>query len=139
MYFVYFLRSKSNPAQTYIGFTENLAQRLRQHNEGTDTAYTRRYRPWKLEAFILADTRITARKAEIYFKSPSGKEKFKRFAEKNPDHPNPIQGFFSEQKIGRLFGRKETGFKIEENSIILTTNSSRLEAKKSCPPSQPMR
>src|SRR5688572_134067 len=100
MYFIYFLRSENDPEQTYTGYTGNLALRLRQHNKGTKIAYTRRHRPWKLEAYILADTLATAKEAERYFKTPAGKEKFQRFAEANPDHPNPIEGFFSSQELG---------------------------------------
>ncbi|MCD8498156.1 MAG: GIY-YIG nuclease family protein [Alphaproteobacteria bacterium] len=121
MYFVYFLRSESNPEQTYTGQTENLARRMIEHNEGTGIGHTRRYRPWRLEAFILADTRQTAERAEEYFKTPSGQQKFERFAEANPDHPNPITGFFASQTEGRLFGRRESGFVIEKTGIVSVT------------------
>lgn len=120
MYFVYFLRSETNPDEPYIGFTENLVKRLREHNEGEGPAHTRRYRPWVLEAFILADTRENARLAEAYFKNTSGKEKFKRFAESNPDHPNPVQGFFdsiNEEHHG--FGRGENRFHVLKGNIII--------------------
>lgn len=109
MYFVYFLRSESNPEKTYIGSTENLVQRLEQHNTGM-SAHTSRFMPWKLEAYILADTRDAAETVEAYFKNSSGKEKFQKFTEANPDHPNPIEGFFGSQQVGRVFGR--SSFKI---------------------------
>ena len=34
MYYVYFLRSLKNPKKTYVGFTENIDQRLAEHNAG---------------------------------------------------------------------------------------------------------
>jgi hypothetical protein len=73
--------------------------------------------PWKVEAFVMADTQEIAIEAERYFKSPSGKEKFQRFAEANPNHPNPIQGFFSTQEEGRIFGRSI--FQVKANRIVL--------------------
>ena len=42
MYYVYLLRSESSPEQVYIGFTEDLRQRLAEHNAGKST-HTRRY------------------------------------------------------------------------------------------------
>jgi predicted GIY-YIG superfamily endonuclease len=120
MYFVYFLRSESDPDKVYIGFTENLVRRLREHNEGEEGgAHTRKYRPWGLEAFVLADTRQTARAAEVYFKNTSGKEKFQRFAAANPNHPNPIAGFFESQDVGRKFGRAR--FEVANNRVMLVS------------------
>ncbi|MFA6588025.1 MAG: GIY-YIG nuclease family protein [Patescibacteria group bacterium] len=46
MYFVYLLRSKKNKA-IYIGSTNNLKLRLRQHNKGLVFS-TKRYMPWEL-------------------------------------------------------------------------------------------
>ena len=119
MYFVYFLRSESDPTKTYNGFTGNLVARLREHNEDDRRAHTKRHRPWRIEAFFLADTREIARRAEKYFKSPAGKQKFERFAEANPEHLNPIEGFFTSQEVGRLFGRRATGFKVKSNIMIV--------------------
>lgn len=123
MYFVYFLRSESDPTKTYSGFTRSLVTRLRSHNEGEGRAHTRKYRPWRVEAFILAETRETARKAEKYFKNAAGQQKFQRFAEANPDHPNPIEGFFDSQEIGRLFGRRETGFEVKAKTVVLKNSA----------------
>lgn len=35
MYYVYLIRSQSDPRQVYTGFTEDLRQRLREHNAGS--------------------------------------------------------------------------------------------------------
>lgn len=103
MYFVYFLRSESNLDKTYIGYTKCLVDRLKQHNDG-NVGYTQRYTPWRVEAYILAETLDLAVNVEEYFKSSSGKEKFKRYKDANPDSENPIKEFFEIQSIGRKFG-----------------------------------
>lgn len=118
MYFVYFLRSESHPEQTYIGYSKCLVDRLKQHNTST-SGHTAKYKPWKVEAFILADTEQAAKESERYFKSPSGKEKFTRFADSYPEHPNPIQGFFDVQEEGRKFGRSR--FKVGKNDVAVMT------------------
>ncbi len=125
MYFVYFLRSESDPAKTYIGFSGNLVARLREHNFGTKRKYahTWKHRPWKVEAVVLVDERPTARKIEKYFKSPSGKEKFQNFSKDNPENPNPIEGFFASQEAGRLFGKATTGFVVKAKTVLLTNST----------------
>ena len=53
MYFVYLLKSKTNH-QIYIGCTQNLEKRLKQHNNNK-SLHTKKYSPWKLiyyECFI---------------------------------------------------------------------------------------
>jgi len=42
--YVYLIRSKSSPDQTYIGSTDNLKRRLQDHNSG-DSPHTPKYRP----------------------------------------------------------------------------------------------
>ena len=37
MFYVYLLRSQSSPEQVYTGFTEDLRQRLAEHNMGKST------------------------------------------------------------------------------------------------------
>lgn len=111
MHFVYFLRSLSNPAKTYIGETSNLVMRMQQHNSG-QSDYTSRFMPWEVEAFVMTDTEETAIKVEAYFKNTSGQEKLKNFAAANPDHPNPKNGYFSSLTVGKKFGR--SSFKVKE-------------------------
>lgn len=113
MYFVYFLRSESKPDKTYIGYTKCLVNRISQHNAGLNI-YTRRYKPWKVESFILAETKQVAKTAEAYFKNSSGKEKFKPFA----DQENPIEAFFGSQETGRIFGK--SSFKIGNRIAMMT-------------------
>ncbi len=46
MYFVYIIKSKKNDS-LYIGVTNEVTRRLREHNEGK-TFSTKRYLPWYL-------------------------------------------------------------------------------------------
>ena len=52
--FVYFLVSKRNINQVYIGQTKCISQRLAQHNNGSGSSGTTdiRYRPWGVAAYI---------------------------------------------------------------------------------------
>ena len=53
MYFVYILRSEKD-GRLYIGFTDNIERRPKEHNEGKSSA-TKPFRPYKLiyyEAFL---------------------------------------------------------------------------------------
>jgi hypothetical protein len=43
-------------ARVYIGFTRNLARRIREHNSGRGGRGTRRYRPWFLLAWVTGFT-----------------------------------------------------------------------------------
>ena len=120
MFFIYFLRSQANPAKTYIGYTNNIARRLHEHNSG-QSAYTSRFMPWALDAAVLADSEEIAIKVEAYFKNTSGQEKFKRFAEQNPHHANPINSYFSSLTEGKKFGR--ASFQVKENTgtVVFTS------------------
>lgn len=87
-------------------------RRLDEHNAGQST-YTSRFTPWELRAFVQADSEEIAQTVERYFKNSSGQEKLTRFREQNPDHPNPINGYFSSLEEGKVFGR--SSFKVKEN------------------------
>ena len=75
MFFVYVLRSEMN-GYFYVGMTENIQVRIRQHNAG-QTKSTKAFRPWVLFFFEEFETRIEARKREVYLKSGTGKEYIK--------------------------------------------------------------
>ena len=71
MFYCYILKS-SVDGSFYKGLTENIENRLKQHNSGK-SEYTSRKGPWKLvylEEFI---TREEAMKRERYFKSAAGR------------------------------------------------------------------
>jgi predicted GIY-YIG superfamily endonuclease len=44
MYYVYLLRSKDHPNQTYVGSTSDLRKRLAEHNAGK-SIYSDRFKP----------------------------------------------------------------------------------------------
>ena len=72
MFYVYSLRSERHPKQTYIGFTENLKQRLLTHNQG-GSPHTAKFAPWQLEFYCAFKDENKARQFELYLKSHSGK------------------------------------------------------------------
>ena len=77
MKYVYLLRSIPQPAQTYVGLTANLDQRLVDHNAG-QSPHTSRYKPWKCEVAIRFAGDDRAAEFERYLKSGSGRTFAKR-------------------------------------------------------------
>ncbi len=71
MYYVYLLRSATNPDKTYTGFTEDLKSRLKTHNAG-QSIYTAKYKPWNLVTYLAFASEDRARHFEAYLKSHSG-------------------------------------------------------------------
>ena len=76
MYCVYALKSEKDN-RIYVGITNNLEQRIKEHNIGK-TKSTKGYKPWKLLHFKEAETRLEARELEKQWKSGSGKEFLKK-------------------------------------------------------------
>jgi len=72
MFYVYMLRSDCNPEQTYIGFTENLKDRLSVHNAG-GSPHTAKFRPWALMNYQAFSDKERALAFEKYLKTGSGK------------------------------------------------------------------
>jgi len=62
MYYVYVLESKS-VGEIYIGSTNSLERRLREHNSGAETS-TKRYMPWFLLYYEAYSTEELARTRE---------------------------------------------------------------------------
>ncbi len=77
MHYVYVLKSLSAP-KSYVGMTDNLERRLRQHNDGLNS-YTRRYIPWVIVHDEQCDTLSDARAREIYLKSAAGRRFLKKY------------------------------------------------------------
>ena len=76
MYKVYILKSVYYP-KIYVGSTNDLERRLREHNSGK-SIYTRRYKPWELVYSEDISDLISAKRREKYFKSHSGRKKIKK-------------------------------------------------------------
>lgn len=72
MYYVYLLKSLSSE-KTYIGMTNEISLRIKEHNSGK-SKFTSRYMPWKLIYIEEMNTREEARKREKYFKSAAGRK-----------------------------------------------------------------
>ena len=72
MYFVYILKSEKDD-NIYIGITDNLERRLKQHNKGKNLS-TKYRRPLRLIYHEVVENRNEARKREKYLKSGSGRE-----------------------------------------------------------------
>jgi predicted GIY-YIG superfamily endonuclease len=71
MYFVYILSLSNN--QQYVGFTEDIKQRISDHNSGKCNT-TVKYRPIKLIWYCTFSNKKKALNFEKYLKSGSGAE-----------------------------------------------------------------
>lgn len=73
MFTVYILYSEKY-AIHYVGYTSNLNERIKSHNELATKGFTIKYRPWKLIYSDEFQTKSEAMKKEKYFKSGAGRE-----------------------------------------------------------------
>lgn len=71
MFYVYLLRSLSAPDQRYIGVTDDLKKRFKQHNAG-ESSHTKKFVPWELVSYTAFTTRKKAEEFERYLKHGSG-------------------------------------------------------------------
>ncbi len=72
MYCVYVLKSLKD-GKLYYGFTNNLIERMKQHNNG-EVKSTKSRIPFELIYFEKVSTLVDARKRERYFKSGFGRK-----------------------------------------------------------------
>ena len=80
--FVIYVIESQIDARLYVGFTEFLERRIKEHNDGK-TKSTKGFRPWILVYSEVVSTREEARKREKYLKSGCGKEFLKLILHKN--------------------------------------------------------
>jgi putative endonuclease len=71
VFYVYVLKSKNDYSQ-YIGLSQNLEERLEEHNTGRVNS-TKSKRPWQLIYTESFTTCLEARKREKYLKSAAGR------------------------------------------------------------------
>ena len=71
-FYVYILQSERSPEHFYIGFTEDLSERLKAHNGG-HVAHTVKFRPWRIKTATAFTDRQRAIEFERYLKSASGR------------------------------------------------------------------
>ena len=76
MFYCYILKSEID-GSFYKGYTENLENRLSQHNSGK-SEYTSRKGPWQLVYYEKFKTREEVIKREKYFKSAAGRRFIKK-------------------------------------------------------------
>ena len=67
MYYVYAIKSLVQN-YVYVGMTNNLERRLKQHNNGENRS-TKAYQPFVLVLSEIYETRVDARNRERYLKS----------------------------------------------------------------------
>ena len=71
MHYVYLIESISKPGKHYTGYTDDLKQRLLDHNSGKNVS-TARLKPWRLKTYLAFSTKTQALAFESYLKSGSG-------------------------------------------------------------------
>lgn len=75
-YYVYVLRSLIGN-HLYIGYTNNLVKRVKEHNRGLNFS-TKPYRPWKLIYYEACLNEEDAKRRESYLKTSQGGRLLKR-------------------------------------------------------------
>jgi putative endonuclease len=65
---VYILESLLEPERFYVGITEDLRFRLKQHNAG-EVFHTAKYNPWKLKNYFAFEDHKKAHAFERYLKN----------------------------------------------------------------------
>ena len=76
MYYVYILYS-ADFNKSYVGYSQNIERRMREHNFTETQGFTLRYRPWVLIYTETLETKTDALKREKYYKSGVGRVKLK--------------------------------------------------------------
>jgi putative endonuclease len=81
MFFIYVLNSLSRK-YIYVGMTDNVVRRFRQHQKGKEKT-TAPYRPFEILFTEKYNTRSEAREREKFLKSGCGKEWIKESFQRN--------------------------------------------------------
>ena len=76
-YYVYILIDTETEMHHYVGFTQDLSERLAKHNAG-EVPHTSKFKPWRIQTAIALDCKEKAVAFEDYLKSGSGREFAKR-------------------------------------------------------------
>ncbi|MBM3514296.1 MAG: GIY-YIG nuclease family protein [Alphaproteobacteria bacterium] len=72
MWYVYIIRSETDPDQEYTSATANLKKRIADHNFGR-SLHTSKFRPWSLIWYCAFPEKYKALAFEKYLKSHSGR------------------------------------------------------------------
>jgi putative endonuclease len=76
MYYVYILQSINTPDHHYIGCTNNLKRRFKEHNSTAaleSSKHQAKYAPWQLVNYFAFTSLSKARAFEIYLKTSAGR------------------------------------------------------------------
>lgn len=76
MFYIYILESLKNN-EIYIGYTSDLKNRLKEHNQGLNFS-TKRYIPWKIIYYEACLEESDAKRREKYLKTTQGGRLIKR-------------------------------------------------------------
>jgi len=71
MFYVYILQSVNFSNQFYTGFTENIKNRLKEHNVGK-SVHTNKFKPWRMVYYSVFNNKKKALDFEKYLKTASG-------------------------------------------------------------------
>jgi putative endonuclease len=75
MYYVYVIKSREG--RYYIGSTQNVEKRLKQHNSPSNRGWTNRFTGWEEVYREECGTRLEARRRERELKKSRGTKKYK--------------------------------------------------------------
>ena len=78
MFYVYILQSVESSEHFYVGYTDDLKRRIKEHNRG-NSIHTNKYKPWNLRGYIAFDTEQKAKNFERYLKTGNGRFFQKKF------------------------------------------------------------
>ena len=78
MYYTYILQSIEHPEHFYVGYTDDLERRLKQHNSG-NSIHTNKFKPWKIRGYTAFDTEDKAKNFEQFLKTGNGRIFQKKF------------------------------------------------------------
>ncbi|WP_042273640.1 GIY-YIG nuclease family protein [[Clostridium] dakarense] len=81
MHFTYIIRCKDN--SLYTGYTNNILRRMKEHETGINSKYTKSKGFEKLEVYFVSNSRSKAMKLESYIKKQSRNKKLNII--KNPN------------------------------------------------------
>lgn len=71
MHYVYLIESTAGTEKRYIGYTDDLRKRIKDHNSGKNVS-TAPHRPWQLKTYLAFSNKAQALAFERYLKSGSG-------------------------------------------------------------------
>jgi len=95
-FFVYILSSLSGTL--YVGLTDNLVHRIRQHKDGTYDGFTKKYKVNRLMYYEVFNDDKAARAREIQVKAFRREKKIALFAVSNPNWEDLSRDFWAVKK-----------------------------------------